>query len=69
MNMDTRTVELSTPDGAMPLYEAMPDAPSRAIVVNLPHRHRREHRRLVRLSVTEGHVDDARATAGRDHSK
>ena len=31
--MQTHTVELDTPDGPMPLYEAVPDQPSRAVVV------------------------------------
>ena len=31
--METRTVEVSTSDGTMPMYEAVPDAPRGAVVV------------------------------------
>src|ERR1051326_5971887 len=31
--VQTRTIELDTPDGRMPLYEAIPDAPARAAVI------------------------------------
>lgn len=31
--MDTRTVEVATPDGPMPLFEAVPDEPRAAVVV------------------------------------
>ncbi|HVM08733.1 MAG TPA: dienelactone hydrolase family protein [Acidimicrobiales bacterium] len=31
--METRTVELDTPDGAMPVYEAIPDDPRAAVLV------------------------------------
>ena len=31
--MEARTIELATPDGPMPLYEAVPDAPKSAVVV------------------------------------
>lgn len=31
--MDTRTVEVDTPDGAMPVYEAIPRSPKAAVIV------------------------------------
>jgi carboxymethylenebutenolidase len=31
--METRTLEVNTPDGPMPVYEAVPDAPKGAVVV------------------------------------